>query len=387
MISVEALPAEHGDCLWVEWDDGPHRRRMLVDGGPGSWNSLPPGLKARFDRQPADPAAREFELVVCTHIDDDHITGLLPLFAAPPEHFSTRDIWFNSHRHMGARDTLGARSANLLVDRLTDSGLPWNREARGDAIVVPDDGPLPVFEPRGLRLTLLSPTQAKLDKLLSHWPDPRDATTDDNRDVLGPTADGDGAALSPLLPLSPERLAEIIADRPYSRDRNPANGSSIAFLAEHPDGSRVLFGADAHAETLVQSLDRYWPGGGCPVALCKVPHHGSAHNVSPALLGALDCRHWLFSTNGGRGHDRRLRSGRSTHPDLAAVARILLHDRPQGPGATLWFNLLSPSTERYRDPALRHCGLRSARYPLEGAEGISLLVRGTTVTRGRLPPP
>jgi hypothetical protein len=383
VISVEALPAEHGDCLWVEWDDGPYRRRMLIDGGPGTRNSLPPGLKARFDRQPADPAAREFELVVCTHIDDDHITGLLPLLSAPPEHFSTRDIWFNGHRHMGGRDTLGARGANLLVDRLTDSGLPWNRAAEGGPIVVPDDGPLPVFTPRGLRLTLLSPTRARLDKLLKHWPDPRDTTADGDQDLLGPTADDDGTGHTGL---TPERLAEIITDRPYRPDRNPANGSSIAFLAEHPDGSRVLFGADAHAETLVESLGRRWHGGGFPVALCKVPHHGSAHNVSSALLGALDCRHWLFSTNGGRGHETRLRSGRSTHPDLAAVARILLHDRQRGPGATLWFNHRSPSTERYRDPSLHRCGLRAAEYPQEGTEGITVLVRGTTVVRGQLPP-
>jgi len=37
MIHIEALPADDGDCLWIEWlDEGGATHRMLIDGGRGN---------------------------------------------------------------------------------------------------------------------------------------------------------------------------------------------------------------------------------------------------------------------------------------------------------------------------------------------------------------
>ncbi|MFB7109863.1 hypothetical protein [Streptomyces sp. NPDC056190] len=56
--------------------------------------------------------------------------------------------------------------------------------------------------------------------------------------------------------------------------------------------------------------------------------------MSAGLVAAVECRDWLFSTDGSHGHAKRTRAGRSTHPAPEAVARILLRnaageDRPQ----------------------------------------------------------
>ncbi|MFH9978953.1 ComEC/Rec2 family competence protein [Streptomyces sp. NPDC017179] len=378
MISVEALPAAHGDCLWVEWDDGPHRRRMLIDGGPGGTRDLPAALAARFRQQPEDQ--REFDLVVCSHIDDDHIVGLLPLLTAPPKNFLAREIWFNSFEHTGPADTLGVRSAERLAEVLRERRLPWNTATGGGPIVVPGQERLPVFRLRGLSLTLLSPWPEQLSRLRTDWRGKAAARPE--RDVLrapaAPTA------------FDARHLAELAA-RPYRADRAPANGSSIAFLAEHPDGSRVLFAADAHADVLVRSLRRLWHGNGYPVSLVKAPHHGSAHNVSAGLVAAIECRDWLFSTDGGRGHARRTRAGRSTHPAPEAVARILLRnaageDRPREPHTTLWFNHSTPSTRRYAHPSLAALGVRT-EYPQTGTGGITVVVSQGSVLRGDRPAP
>lgn len=379
MISVEALPAAHGDCLWVEWDDGPHRRRMLIDGGPARPHTLPVGLAARFDRQPED--RRDFELVVCSHIDDDHILGLLPLLTAPPKNFRTRDIWFNSLRHTGPADTLGVRSANRLTECLEGGRFPWNAAVGGGPVVVPAQGGPPRIPLRGLTLTLLSPGPAQLARLRTAWRRSGTPRSRADRDVLGSPA-GPGEPV-----MDAQRLADLAA-RPYQPDTSAGNGSSIAFLAEHPDGSRVLFGADAHADTLVRSLRRIWHGNGFPVSLVKVPHHGSAHNVSAELVAALNCRDWLFCTNGGRGHEARTRAGRSTHPAPEAAARILVRNaegrsgNPDRPHTTFWFNHRSPSTRRYAQPSLRALGLRT-EYP--DTEGITVVVSGGRAARGGPP--
>ena len=45
-----------------------------------------------------------------------------------------------------------------------------------------------------------------------------------------------------------------LARRPFEPDDSAANASSIAFVAEHDDGGRVLLAGDATAEVLVAGL-------------------------------------------------------------------------------------------------------------------------------------
>ncbi|MWA03305.1 MBL fold metallo-hydrolase [Actinomadura sp. LD22] len=376
MIVVEVLAVRGGDCLWIEWEDlpGGRRRRMLVDGGPGGAKSFPPALKERFDRQPE--SERDFELVVCTHIDDDHIGGLLALLTSPPPGFSAREVWFNSMRHLDlARDVLGPRSGAHFERLLTDSSIPWNVSADGGAIVVPDDGAPPVFELPGLSVTLLSPTRDGLRRLADvvrgKWPKETGGPGEKAADTLG----GRHPAAVPW-----RRLAAA----QYTPDSSKANDSSVAFCLEHADGSRVLCGADAHAETLVRSLHRLQSSGRYRVDLCKLPHHGSAGNVSPAFVDALDCGHWLVSTEGGHvirasSSESAYRQNEGRNPSMRAMARIFV-DAPRPP--TFWFNHRGDSTERYEQIAEDY-GFR-VRYP-DSPGGIAVEVRAGRVSRAKRP--
>jgi metallo-beta-lactamase superfamily protein len=166
MIHIEALPADDGDCLWIEWpDEDGATHRMLIDGGRGNPGRIPPGLAARLARQPADQ--RAFDLMVCTHIDVDHIGGLLALAENPPPGFRVADVWFNGRRHL---DLLGPAQGDILSAALARHSMPWNRAFGGAAVVVPPGDGLPVAELPGLRITLLSPTRAQLAVLARSWP-------------------------------------------------------------------------------------------------------------------------------------------------------------------------------------------------------------------------
>jgi hypothetical protein len=357
MVGVEALPADDGDCLWIEWPDARGvTHRMLVDGGRGHPGRIPPGLAARLARQPEDQ--RAFDLVVCTHIDADHIGGLLALVEDPPLGFRTADIWFNGRNHL---DVLGPAQGDQLSDALTRLRVPWNRAFGGAAAVVPPGHDLPVIELPGLRITLLSPTRAQLARLARSW-----------QRVL---ADAEAALAPPPPATDLLRRADIdrgvelhrLRARPYTPDRSAANASSIAFLAEGIDGDRVLLAADATAEVLAASLRRIAGGGRYRVDLCKVPHHGSRHNTSWPLLALLDCRHWLVSTSG-------LRHG---HPDRETMARILC-----GPDkATAWFNYRGRSTEEYAAPELGTRYGFCAVHPVPDDPGIALRVGRGLVAR------
>src|SRR6478752_7301035 len=94
-IHIEVLPARLGDCLLVECrrPTGP-TWRMLVDGGPpDTW----PLLEARLRR--LDPADRHIDVAVITHIDNDHIGGMLELLASDLA-ADVADFWFNGPPHL-----------------------------------------------------------------------------------------------------------------------------------------------------------------------------------------------------------------------------------------------------------------------------------------------
>ena len=101
-LTVDMLPARHGDGLWVEWGDPGSRRRMIIDGGT---KTAVKHLRDRFED--LDPDDRAVELLVVTHIDLDHIEAPIELLRAPVEGVTFADVWFNDYRHLAppAADT------------------------------------------------------------------------------------------------------------------------------------------------------------------------------------------------------------------------------------------------------------------------------------------
>ena len=362
---VEMLPALHGDCLVVEYGNANRTRRLLIDGGPiGAYESL----ASRVALLPATD--RTFELIVLSHVDTDHIDGLVKLFATPkPWPFSVQDVWFNGWQHLQHARVLGGKQGEyfsaLLTRRLDAKS--WNGAFGGHAIVVPDDGDLPVCQiPGGMTLTLLSPSLGKLEKMRKAW----------CKDIGTTMAAGDldrGWELlsgqkrylptQGLLGSTPE-LDELLKRQSHP-DAAAANGSSIAFLAELEvvGGSKsCLFLADAHPEVVCDSLRRLLKARGIPrlkVDAVKVAHHGSKGNTTDELLSLVESPRFLISTNGAQ----------FDHPDEEAIQRIVGRSDQ---AIELVFNYESDRTMPWADPALQRKLRYSARYP--DAAGKSVVV-------------
>src|SRR5918996_17080 len=160
MFSLEMLPAGHGDALWIEYGDRDRPHRILIDGGTGPTYDV---LRARVAA--LTPEERKFELMVVTHIDADHIEGMIRLVQDERLAMQIGDLWFNGWKHL-PMDVFAPAQGEILSALLVELGIPWNKAFEEGPACVPDDGPLPKIELEGgLRLTVLGPTSAELARL------------------------------------------------------------------------------------------------------------------------------------------------------------------------------------------------------------------------------
>lgn len=320
MFAIEMLPAAYGDCLWVEYGDRSSPRRILIDGGISSTYDA---IVARA-REAGDKCT--FELVVVSHVDIDHIDGIVKLLANLPPGICIKEIWFNGWLHLSP-SRLGGPSGEKLTVMIEDLQLPWNISlgGRSEAVVVPAAGAPPSLNLEGgMILTLLSPTSQELNKLR-----PKYAQECEKAGLIPGSLPEARKALVSDQRLGPRRLGESInvddlAQQRFKTDATEANGSSIAFLAQF-EGKSCLLAADAFPGVLAKSITSRLGKTRLEVDAFKLAHHGSKANSSPELLKLVQASKYLISTNGASSH----------HPDRETIARILANKKND---VELWFN-------------------------------------------------
>lgn len=158
MFHVDLLPAQRGDCLWLTYGEPGDLHHVIVDAGPAAtFGTLMPELERRLTE--LGTGANRVELLAMTHVDLDHIEGVVSLLSDTRRLKLFRDIWFNGFEHL-APHTLGGPAGEMLTRILEADRSRWNKAFGGKAVVVPDgDGDLPTRTlAGGLELTLLSPT-------------------------------------------------------------------------------------------------------------------------------------------------------------------------------------------------------------------------------------
>lgn len=308
MFTVEMLPAQRGDCLWLTWGDGTERHHALVDAGPqDTIPTLVPELERRIAALPG--RTNRLELLVVTHVDADHVQGVVSLLSDPRRVPLFRDVWFNGYRHLGDA-LLGGLDGERLTASLLEHEDRWNRAFGGGPVVLPDDGPPPVVRLRGgLTLTVLGPRPATLARLAPEW-----EAACRKAGILP----GHGAEIARASWRRDQLLGvdvDALASAPYRKDRSVPNAAGITLVAEH-GGKRVLLLGDAPSEEVLPGLTRLGPGPH-RFAAVKMSHHGSRANTSLAFLAQVQARTWLVSTDGAV----------FDHPDPEALARVVTTQR------------------------------------------------------------
>jgi glyoxylase-like metal-dependent hydrolase (beta-lactamase superfamily II) len=325
IFTLEALQAKHGDSLLLHYGTTTDPKLIVIDGGPrGVFDiSLRPRLeqiKAR--RSPEKPLP--IRMMMVSHIDEDHISGILDLTDALLEQQNDEKqllcnittLWHNSFDEILDNNEVKAISASLnSVVKLSAAGdvsfppslfrdkhsaavaasVPQGRRLRGNAealallqndpfeklVILPADNK-PLDIDGNLKLTVLGPSQPRLEKLQSDW-----------NSKLEKIKQKEAAAARAL-------AAEFIDNSVY-------NLSSIVVLVE-ADNRKMLLTGDGLGADILEGLKEaglLHDGETLHVDLLKMPHHGSIRNITKEFLTTITADHYVISAN-----------GRDDNPDL-----------------------------------------------------------------------
>lgn len=295
-IVVRVLEANHGDCILVSHEGVSSAVNILIDGGTSM--TFKHGPRQRYDGalckvlDELKNKGQHIDLAVLTHIDDDHIHGLIKAFEAPGYLSElVKSIWFNSSRLI-TQDFKVPEIPENNIFLADDSPKTSVRQGKELETLLDEIGcnraPLikagQVHKVGPFKLTVLSPDQHQLKHLLHKWP---------SEDESSATAAHDND-----YELS---LKEIWEADKFEADPSIYNGSSIAFLLE-AENTRMLFLGDAHDQILVESLKElgFSESNKLHLDLVKVSHHGSQYNTSSEFLSLLQSSRYVISTNGSR---------------------------------------------------------------------------------------
>ena len=361
-LSITMLPAKEGDCLVVSYGDDANRKYILIDGGR-AWT-----YRNALKKYLAESSIRELELVVITHVDRDHIDGILALVEDPEFDLPVKNVWFNTYDHLNNvaivtvdeddDEEFGGRMGEDLSTLLIGKGWPWNKHFDGFAVELNDEPSRNNIQLGDVRLTLLSPDREKLEKLEPTWEKEckkaglkagygveEYVVEDDDDESFG------GGNLN----------IDQLAVEGFTEDTSNANGSSIAFILEYK-GKKLLLSGDAHSGLLEQELKRLGASAANPlqIDLFKVPHHGSKNNISKPLLELLNCDNYLVSTNGNY----------FKHPNEVGMARLIKFGSEN---STICFNYKTDFNKFWGKNSWKSKYKFDVSYPDDGEEGFKTL--------------
>lgn len=304
---------------------------MLVDGG-----LTKSGREALRAMIASRPKPLDFELLVITHIDLDHIEGIIEILKDLPPNVRFKEIWFNGWEQLklAGLEPLGVKEGIELTDILAKNhSAAWNKSTGGKAVALDDTDSVVRHQfDAGMTVTVLSPGRIQLTKLRDKWRETVEELARNEKQEEKPAPPG-------LENLGPIDVAALAQEK-FQEDDSVTNGSSIALCLEY-DGTRALLLADAHPSVIERSIRQLSPSLPLSAGAVKLSHHGSRRNTSLSLVGSVSARNWIVSSDG---------TGSSKHPNREAIARVL-HGKSEP--TTLVFNYKTKSNDLWENKNLK----------------------------------
>lgn len=348
-MKVYLNDAGNGDCIVLSAKD----TSIMIDGGTASSYSIWKENLSKFSK---------FDALFVTHIDNDHVNGLIRMFEAG-SHPVIHEIFYNgieqlinsefqnlplNNNESSALDSLisnfseisegefdiGFSEGTSLSFLLNNLKYDVNKRFDGDAIT--NESFMGRFNIGEISVELIGPTKANILAIKNSWVE---IMSEYDLTMKIVSKKHSVAFEKYISSLNDENELEDISetsgvtidnlsDKPFIDDKSLNNLSSISFLAEC-DNKRILLLADSDVNTVLKWMDLYGYKT-IEVDAVKLPHHGSKHNYNKILLERILCSNYLISTNGKK----------HCHPDLETLARIVRFSKKQP--VNIYINHLPP---------------------------------------------
>ena len=354
-MKLRIFQSAQGDCLLLEGKD---KKLVLCDGGMRS--SIKSHVRAELTKLRA--AGRELDYVYVSHIDSDHISGVLQLLedevewrvhdyqvttahppAAPPK--VPRPPVIKGLLHNSFKDQIGVNKTTEVADllaaavpslfatadpALVDAGLELqeiavsipealqvSRLSAADALDIPVNrlpgasGPAKLlffrdaaqsFKVGSMKFTIVGPGEQELTDLKTGWVTWLQANKEEVRKIR-----------QELKRRVEEFSNGTTGDTPFDlRDWNgipdykgvtAPNIASLMFMVEE-NGKRLLLTGDSQQDKILHGLrqTKFLEDQGLHLDVLKVQHHASENNLDVEFARQVSARHYVFCGNGLHGN-------------------------------------------------------------------------------------
>lgn len=314
MVDVYLLKAKEGDCLFVRYGNENEMHNILIDGGCAECGHTVERIIKQCDNN-----NEKIDLVVVTHVDEDHIGGLITGFASVNEEILKRSIQriaFNTSRGFLQHNKLNGKirkteeavkvivcegdgcsigDAKSLCDIINEKGLKCKLEdyiVSGTEMIIGN-----------AKLTILSPDEQSLSAFMNKWEE------ENNCESAGGCSNEFPEEIY-------KDLTALKKEKYPGADASLSNRASIAFLFEYED-VKILFLGDAAAPIYTKELKKYMKNEKISIDVVKMSHHGSSRSISKRFLDSIDAEVFMVSSNG------TTLKGQHTVPGKIAIAKLL----------------------------------------------------------------
>jgi len=318
-IEFEFFEAGCGDSILVSTDEGTN---ILIDGGLTS--TYRKSIQRKLSK------IKSIDRVIVTHIDNDHICGIIALIKDDLRRKKIKELWFNScdvitvnpnNREVGA-------GQSILLEKLL---LKHNVNYRSD-IYLSSKNYYPIAN--DILLTLLSPIKEDLKELKEKLEE-EDAKYCNGKLV---------AEVSNKECSDKRAITDI--EFVYQRDGSLNNKTSIAFILDYKNQQKFLFLADAHIDIIIESLLKlgYSKKNRLKIDFVKLSHHGSKHNINEDFLELIDTNKFVTLTN----------CSKFEHPDKDTYNLILKNEFFKNKKIEFIFNYKSSYINKFSEEDLKN---------------------------------
>jgi len=321
-IRFEFFEAGCGDSILVSTDEGTH---ILIDGGISS--TYQDEISYRLDD------IDKLDLVVVTHIDNDHICGIMELLNDKYNSPKIKQFWFNmASKEMmfnsNSNNEIGQGQGSLFTHFIYKLQIPYINNIHIDE----NEKNNIFFISSDIKIILLSPFEKNLEKLREKW---------NNNEVLR-DCNGRNVEIGGVNRPIDRRELDKLYDTKFALETSFTNKTSIAFILEYQDKKFLLL-ADADIRVVNNQLKKlgYSKSNKLSVEFVKLSHHGSKKNINSEFLDLIETDTFMTLTDGTHPNNSKYK-----HPDKETYALILNHaDRAEN--INFYFNYSQPIEKKF----------------------------------------